>query len=116
MIFERGSGEGPEGGHMVGGGSGGEVPMGDRHQPVCSQEAGFHDVHVLAANGVVQPEVLRVVRRHLQVGQLCHGPPPLVRDVVHHKHAARVRQLVVVAVVRLRGTKTSLKFDHKGLA
>ena len=34
----------------------------------------------------------------------------LVRNVVHHKHAARVRHLAIVAVVRLRAARSGLGF------
>ena len=41
---------------------------------------------------------------HLQVAQIGHGTPALVGHVVDDQHAARVRHLVVVPVVRLPGT------------
>ena len=76
--------------------------MGDGHYAVSVDESGFHDIHVLAANGIVQPEALSVVRGNLQGAQFRHGPPTLVRNVVYHEDAARKGHLVVVAVMRLR--------------
>jgi hypothetical protein len=73
------------------------------HDAVRGGEAGLEDVHVLAANGVVEPEEVHVVVRHLQPLHLRQRAPALVRHVVNHQHAARERELVVVPVVRLRG-------------
>ena len=77
--------------------------MGDGHDAVGVLESGLHDVHVLAADGVVQAEGLRVLGRDLQGPQLGHGAPPLVGHVVDDKDAAGVGHLAVVTIVRLQG-------------
>ena len=76
-------------------------PMRHSHKAVGCQKASLHDVHVLPSDGVIQPEGLGVVGGHLKIAQLCHGAPPLMCYIVHDQQAARVRQLVVVAVVCL---------------
>ena len=35
-----------------------------------SQEASFHDVHVLTANGIIEPEMLCVLQGYLQYLQI----------------------------------------------
>ncbi len=79
------------------------APVGDGYEAVCGDEAGLEDIHVLAADGVVQLEQVCVVLRDLQARHLRQRAPPLVRHVVYHQHAPRERHLVVVPVVCLHG-------------
>lgn len=91
---------------LQGGGRG--VPVGDSHHSVGGDDACLHDVHVLPADGVIQAEHLPVGGRDLHLGQLCHGPSPLVGDVVDHQQAASVCHLSVVSIVSLYGSPICL--------
>ena len=87
-------------------------PVRDGHNAGGASKAGLEDVHVLAADGVVQPEQLCVDRGGLRRRQNSHGPPPLVRDVVDDEDAPRKRHLVVIPVVRLHADQASSSQDR----
>lgn len=65
----------------------------------------FHDVHVLAANGVIQPELLTVVVIQFQVRRLHKGPPPLMSNVVYDKDGTSICHLAIVPIVCLGGRR-----------
>ena len=87
--------------------------MRDRHNAVRCDEGSLHDVHVLSANGVVQPEQVMVVARNFHRIDFVHGTSALMCNVVDHKNAPGVCQLVVVSVMHLQVSRliVSLKND-----
>mmetsp|Transcript_28650 Transcript_28650/g.51204 ORF Transcript_28650/g.51204 Transcript_28650/m.51204 type:complete len:572 (-) Transcript_28650:957-2672(-) len=78
------------------------VPVADGHQAVRGLDARLQDVHVLAADGVVQVEAVLHVLRDLKVGELVEGGAALVGHVVEDEDSARKGHLFVVAVVPLQ--------------
>lgn len=78
------------------------VPLAHRDQPVCELDARLHDVHVLATDWVVEAEHLVIVLGDLELPDVVHRAPALVRNVVQHKDGPRERHLAVVPVVRLQ--------------
>lgn len=76
--------------------------MADCNQAVGGDDRSSHDVEVLPADGIVQPEQLMVLRRYLQVPNVPHRSPSLMCDVVDYKHAACIGHVSIIPVMCLR--------------
>jgi hypothetical protein len=81
------------------------VPVGDCDYAVGTEKAGLHYIHVFPPDGVIQPEVLDVMRGDFQGAELRHGTPTLMGHVVDDKHTPRECHLVVFPVMRLQDAK-----------